>query len=536
MFITSTSNGVVTEQVVQTESQAWNNLLSAFRHTIANTAASIIATNTSTDYGRYKADSNNNGSNVTTATRSEQQPQFVPPLLIDAHCHLHLPPLKTLQHSLACIALAQTYNIQRFVVCATSPSNDWTRVEEMFCSFHRSAGCMTNATASDNCRIGNSKANSDVTTTDCFVDMKAAAVDAVTDKVDSTENPVIPCFGLHPWWIREYLDDVIASASRCTTITTTTATATDSNSNNISNLYELHLDAATKQLRQQLDAVLTRHLAAQVGECGLDKTIKKTVTVDTQLELLLVQYRAAEHHQRSLTIHCVGYWGRLLEFLQQQELSGRKRHKHDAMDNTKSTTTTTATTKNTSASSIPAIILHSCNTLPVSLLPAFLKLPNVFFSFSAKLLVQNNYESASVHDEVDVDDRVSVEDSTSGGAIKVGASDVDTNNNTNNVKRNNNKTNKHNNDEKVHIPSTNIIQTSNNNHNQLVKQVPLNRLLLESDSPDQLPNNFQGVVSYNQPLIVRLSCDVVAALRNTSSAEIAEITTHNAIRAFQMLY
>ena len=60
--------------------------------------------------------------------------------------------------------------------------------------------------------------------------------------------------------------------------------------------------------------------------------------------------------------------------------------------------------------------------------------------------------------------------------------------------------------------------------------MPLEFLLLETDSPDQPLHGHQGV--RNEPALLREVCECIAALRGASSEEIAAATTRNAERLF----
>ena len=66
---------------------------------------------------------------------------------------------------------------------------------------------------------------------------------------------------------------------------------------------------------------------------------------------------------------------------------------------------------------------------------------------------------------------------------------------------------------------------------RLVSTMPQESLLLETDSPDQPDSQIRG--QRNQPDRLRYICEVVAHLRDTSTEEIARITTENATRLFK---
>jgi TatD DNase family protein len=66
-----------------------------------------------------------------------------------------------------------------------------------------------------------------------------------------------------------------------------------------------------------------------------------------------------------------------------------------------------------------------------------------------------------------------------------------------------------------------------------VRRLPLERLVLETDSPFMSPVPYRG--KRNEPAYVRLTCEAVAQLRNASLEEIASATTANALRLFPKL-
>lgn len=65
---------------------------------------------------------------------------------------------------------------------------------------------------------------------------------------------------------------------------------------------------------------------------------------------------------------------------------------------------------------------------------------------------------------------------------------------------------------------------------EVAKQVPLNRILIETDSPYLAPNPHRG--KPNEPAYVRHTADYLAALRNVSVEDLAEQTTQNFFTLF----
>ncbi|PJG85113.1 YchF/TatD family DNA exonuclease [Conservatibacter flavescens] len=66
----------------------------------------------------------------------------------------------------------------------------------------------------------------------------------------------------------------------------------------------------------------------------------------------------------------------------------------------------------------------------------------------------------------------------------------------------------------------------------VVRTVPLDRLLVETDSPYLAPVPYRG--KENQPAYVREVCEYVAALKGVSTEEFAQITTQNVERLFKI--
>ena len=228
---------------------------------------------------------------------------------------------------------------------------------------------------------------------------------------------VVPAFGLHPWWIKRYFASRSLVGDACPPC-----------------------DSATFDAYAALEVDLREAVGgdarACVGECGLDKPSKKQVPLDVQEAVLERHVHVAADLQRPLILHCVGSWGRLHGQLQR------------------------------APSGIPSVILHSCNSMDVQMLPAFLRLPSaVYFSFNG---------------------------------CAQGAS-----------------------------------------FQSLLRAVPRERLLIETDSPDQLPTEADvevGTASVgNEPAVLAFTCRKVAGLLGLPSAEVAALTYANAQAAFRLL-
>ena len=67
---------------------------------------------------------------------------------------------------------------------------------------------------------------------------------------------------------------------------------------------------------------------------------------------------------------------------------------------------------------------------------------------------------------------------------------------------------------------------------EVAKNIPLDRLLLETDCPYMAPTPYRG--KQNEPAYVKFVAEEIAQLRNTSLEEIALKTSDNAIKLFQL--
>lgn len=67
---------------------------------------------------------------------------------------------------------------------------------------------------------------------------------------------------------------------------------------------------------------------------------------------------------------------------------------------------------------------------------------------------------------------------------------------------------------------------------EVIKTVPLERLLIETDSPYLAPVPYRG--KQNQPAYVREVCEYLSGLKGVSSEELAQITTANFERLFKV--
>ena len=67
---------------------------------------------------------------------------------------------------------------------------------------------------------------------------------------------------------------------------------------------------------------------------------------------------------------------------------------------------------------------------------------------------------------------------------------------------------------------------------EIVKKIPLEFLLVETDAPFLTPEPFRG--KRNEPSYVRYTAQKVAEIKNVSFEKVAEVTTENALRVYRM--
>ncbi|OWZ24001.1 TatD related DNase [Phytophthora megakarya] len=150
-----------------------------------------------------------------------------------------------------------------------------------------------------------------------------------------TSPRIVPAFGVHPWWARD-------------------------------------LVSMTGESLASLRDTLVRYPTASVGEIGLCKSARgKLVPIDVQVEAFRMQLELAAELERSCVLHCVGYYGKLLEILIDVRRAGRLP---------------------------PVLVLHSYSG-PPDMVRSFLALrgtgTRVFFSLNAKQLTDPRMKKAA---------------------------------------------------------------------------------------------------------------------------------------------
>ncbi|KAL4155094.1 hypothetical protein PRNP1_007208 [Phytophthora ramorum] len=145
---------------------------------------------------------------------------------------------------------------------------------------------------------------------------------------------IVMAFGVHPWWAQE-------------------------------------LSPMTPENLRPLKETLARHPTASVGEIGLCKSTRgRQVPVDVQLEAFRAQLEIAAELKRACVLHCVGYYGKLLEILLGVNRSGGR---------------------------LPPVLVFHSYSGPPDMMRLFLALrgTKVFFSLNAKQLTDPRMAKAA---------------------------------------------------------------------------------------------------------------------------------------------
>ncbi len=78
-----------------------------------------------------------------------------------------------------------------------------------------------------------------------------------------------------------------------------------------------------------------------------------------------------------------------------------------------------------------------------------------------------------------------------------------------------------------------VVTYKNSGLKEIVQQLPLQSLVLETDAPYLTPVPHRG--KRNEPSYTKLVCESIAAALNKSFEEVAEATTHNARQVFKLV-
>jgi len=84
----------------------------------------------------------------------------------------------------------------------------------------------------------------------------------------------------------------------------------------------------------------------------------------------------------------------------------------------------------------------------------------------------------------------------------------------------------------ISVPGT-ITYKNADGFQEIVKRLPLETLLIETDAPFLAPVPFRG--KRNEPSFVRYTAQKVAEIKKVSFEKIAEVTTENAFRVYRLL-
>lgn len=83
-----------------------------------------------------------------------------------------------------------------------------------------------------------------------------------------------------------------------------------------------------------------------------------------------------------------------------------------------------------------------------------------------------------------------------------------------------------------HVSFTGPVTFKNTNYNQLIERVPIEQLLLETDSPFLAPVPFRG--KRNEPSYIRFIAEKISQVKEISVDKLAEITSENAKSLFRL--
>ena len=84
----------------------------------------------------------------------------------------------------------------------------------------------------------------------------------------------------------------------------------------------------------------------------------------------------------------------------------------------------------------------------------------------------------------------------------------------------------------ISIPGTVTFKNASALHD-VVKKLPLDRILIETDAPFLTPHPFRG--KRNEPAYVRYVAEKIAEIKNLPLADVARTTTHNAKTLFRII-
>ncbi|KAK5580710.1 hypothetical protein RB653_000734 [Dictyostelium firmibasis] len=145
-------------------------------------------------------------------------------------------------------------------------------------------------------------------------------VNQLADKINN-DDKVIRCFGIHPWFVYNYLPptELIGQVLKEGEITTNNSNNNDSSSSSNSNKNIIKIDETWKiKMKEQL----IKYPNSMVGEIGIDKVTKVRLNglnrndQDSQMKVFKDQIEIANELGRLVSLHCVQLQGKLLTFFQ----------------------------------------------------------------------------------------------------------------------------------------------------------------------------------------------------------------------------
>ncbi len=83
-----------------------------------------------------------------------------------------------------------------------------------------------------------------------------------------------------------------------------------------------------------------------------------------------------------------------------------------------------------------------------------------------------------------------------------------------------------------YVSLTGVVTFKNAAYNEIIKHIPLDNLLLETDSPFLAPMPFRG--KRNEPSYIKYTAEKIAKVKKISVEKLAEITSNNARELFNL--
>jgi tRNA A37 threonylcarbamoyladenosine dehydratase/Tat protein secretion system quality control protein TatD with DNase activity len=299
---------------------------------------------------------------------------------------------------------------------------------------------------------------------------------------------IIPAYGLHPWWIerfeksvRETAEDVMKSDNKNAVTVKKVQEETNSDDGNVpgrekqanTTFDKKEMDIYLQSLLPPLRQLLESNPFVGVGECGLDKNIIKQSPSSTLEKQLF-------YLQQHILLACEYHRPLILH-----GVTGCWGHLHQCLMKTLSPYKEEQKGKSVGQGLLRSIVLHSCQSLPVDMLSAFENLSKLYCGGHLYYSISGNAFNKQPTQQ---------KDDTS---------------------------------EQTQMMNKKIVN--------LLQNIPIDKLLIESDSPDQLPTAFRSQLPqscYNLPLIVKYNCLELSKCLQMEVNSLATIITENTKRAY----